>query len=156
MKTVYMSCFSKARDDEYQWKNYAADGRGLCLGIRILREAAPMSDIMASALLEVDYSQESWKKHVRTSFRKICGTLSRYQPTNQNVQEGMSALFRIAAFTAIRAKKPKWAPEREFRHVTIIRDGVNFKPQTRMREGQGNTLYRQHQPQGSGETIGLP
>jgi hypothetical protein len=136
MKTVYMACFSSARDDEYQWKNYAADGRGLCLGIRVLNEAVPISDIMASALLEVDYSQESWKKYIQTSFKKICASLSRYKPTSQNIQEGTSALFRIAAFTAIRAKKAKWAPEQEFRHVTIIRDGVDFEPQKRTRGGK--------------------
>lgn len=48
----------------------------------------------------------------------------------------MAAFYRIAAFTAISAKKPKWAPEREFRHVTIIRDGVDFTPKTRIRDGK--------------------
>lgn len=134
MKKVYMACFSSARDDEYQWKNYAADGRGLCLGIRVLNETVPISEIMASALLEVDYSEASWKKYIQTSFKKICASLSQYQPTPQNIHEGTSAFFRIAAFTAMRAKKPKWAPEQEFRHVTIIRDGVDFEPQKRTRD----------------------
>lgn len=136
MKTIYIACFSSARDDEYQWKHYAASGRGLCLGIRVLNEAVPISDILASALLEVDYSQASWKKYIQTSFKKICASLSQYKPTPQNIHEGTSALFRIAAFTAIRAKKPKWAPEQEFRHVTIIRDGVGFELQKRMRDGK--------------------
>src|SRR5712691_10762798 len=32
LRTVYLSCFSVARDDSEQWRKYADSGRGVCLG----------------------------------------------------------------------------------------------------------------------------
>jgi hypothetical protein len=42
MKTVYLSCFSLAKDDKGQWENYADGGQGLCMAVRILKEPSPI------------------------------------------------------------------------------------------------------------------
>ena len=38
---VYLVCFSALRDDEEQWRKYADNGRGFCLGTRVVRETPP-------------------------------------------------------------------------------------------------------------------
>ena len=133
MKTVYLSCFSLARDDEGQWKNYADDGRGLCLAVRILKEPSPNPKDRASALIQVDYSEESWRNYLTTNFTKVCDLLSRAVNSNRNVELGSSALYRISAFTSIMAKKPQWSREKEVRHVTFLRDEASARPKERKR-----------------------
>jgi hypothetical protein len=140
MKTIYMACFSSSRDEENQWKSYAGKGSGVCLGLRILNEPVPAPDKTGSALLQVDYSQESWRKIVTKSFTDICKELSRFSCTQQNVQQGMSALYRMAAFTSIMAKKPKWSKEREFRHITMFRDGITPEPK-KLTRSDGTPKY---------------
>jgi hypothetical protein len=131
MKTVYMTCFSQARDDAGQWNDYGDSGRGLCLGLRVLNEPAPTPDDTGSALVKVDYSEESWRNTITGCFEDICKELSRVPMTSSNIELGVSALYRIAAFCAMTAKQPKWAHEREFRHITIFRDGVQANPKER-------------------------
>jgi hypothetical protein len=133
MKTVYLSCFSLARDDRGQWENYANDGQGLCLAVRILNEPSPNPKDRASALIQVDYSEESWRNHLKTNFTKVCDLLSRAVNSDRNVELGSSALYRISAFTSIMAKKPQWSQEREVRHVTFLRDEASAKPKERKR-----------------------
>jgi hypothetical protein len=38
---VCLVCFSLARDDSDQWMKYGDEGRGVCLGVRVLNEPAP-------------------------------------------------------------------------------------------------------------------
>ncbi len=139
MKTVYMTCFSQARDDAGQWKEYGDMGRGLCLGVRVLNEPAPTPQGTGSALVKVDYSKESWRNTVTNCFKDICKELSRAPMTPKNIELGVSALYRIAAFCAMTAKQPKWEHEQEFRHVTIFRDGVEAKPKERT-NSEGKTI----------------
>lgn len=133
MKTVYLSCFSLARDDEKQWKNYADDGRGLCLAVRVLKEPSPNPIDRASALIQVDYSEDSWRNQLMSNFAKVCDLLSRSVNTRQTLELGSSALYRIAAFASIRAKQPQWLVEKEVRHVTFLRDAAKARPKERKR-----------------------
>lgn len=133
LKTIYLACFTSARDDKEQWRKYADDGRGLCLGLRILNEPAPRPNDTASALIQVDYSADSWRDHLTNNFQKVCALLSRAVDSKRNIELGSSALYRIAAFASIMAKQAKWSVEREFRHATLIRDGASIRPKERKR-----------------------
>jgi hypothetical protein len=133
MKTVYLSCFSLARDDEKQWKNYADDSRGLCLAVKVLKEPSPTPADRASALIQVDYSEDSWRKHLMTNFAKVCDLLSRVANTKRTLELASSALYRIAAIASIRAKQPQWSAEKEVRHVTFLQDDAKAKPKERKR-----------------------
>jgi hypothetical protein len=118
--SVCLVCFSVARDDEEQWKKYAENGRGLCLGLRVLDEE-PLKN-PGGAIIEVDYSESSWRTKVTTHFQEICDLLSTSKVSSFNCRLGLNALYRIAAFSAISAKQSKWSGEREFRRATILRD----------------------------------
>lgn len=136
LKTIYLACFSLARDDREQWRKYADNGRGLCLGVRVLNELIPTPKDTGSALIQVDYSEESWRNQLMSDFKQICTALSRARYSKHNIGLGSSALYRIAAFASIRAKQPKWAVEQEIRHATLIRDGANLRPKERIRDGK--------------------
>jgi hypothetical protein len=120
--TVYIACFSAARDDEEQWKKYADNGRGLCLGLRMINEAVPKDRNSGSNLMKVDYSESSWRKSVTKHFGIICSALSRAQvlPTHDNLKRGLSALNRVAAYASISAKRSQWQAEQEFRLAAIL------------------------------------
>ena len=126
---VYLACFSAARDDREQWRNYADEGRGVCLGIRRLTEPPPDNPNLGCALIQVDYSEESWRKKVRENFIKVCSLLSRAEATRPNIELGLSALHRIAAFASIAAKRPEWAVEQEYRYVVLDREASVVTPQ---------------------------
>jgi len=131
--TVYLVCFSAARDDTEQWQKYADNGRGLCLGLRVIAEAVPKDPTLGSALLKVDYSEPSWRSSVTKSFELICSALSRPEilPTLGNLKLGLSALYRIAAFASISAKRSQWQAEQEFRLATILHPDTKIKPSER-------------------------
>jgi hypothetical protein len=131
MRTVYLSCFSIARDDESQWREYGDNGHGLCLGIRVLEEPPPKNTEVVSVTLEVDYSETSLRAWLADTFGNICSALARVQPSNSNCEEGLSALYRIAAYASIRAKREKWKSEQEVRHVTLSRHKTGVEPRER-------------------------
>jgi hypothetical protein len=132
MRTVYLSCFSAARDDESQWREYGDNGCGVCLGIRVLEEPAPKKTEIVSVTLEVDYSETSLRAWLAETFGQICSALARVQPSSSNCEEGLSALYRIAAYASIRAKRDKWKSEQEVRLVTLARHttGVEHRERT--------------------------
>jgi hypothetical protein len=129
--TVCIACFSVARDDEAQWRKYGDDGRGVCLGIRVLDEPGPEGS--SAALVKVDYSESSWRSGLAKHFSAVCSLLDRAEPTRRNFELGLSALHRLAAFASIGAKRAEWAVEQEFREVTL----VPKKSQIRLLERQG-------------------
>jgi hypothetical protein len=133
--SICLVCFSVARDDESQWRNYGDKGHGVCLGIRVLNEPGPKEP--PSALVKVDYSESSWRSDLTKHFCEVCSLLSRVSASRKNCELGLSALNRIAAFASIAAKRPEWAVEREFRHVTLVRQ--NFQNQMKEREVGGKT-----------------
>jgi hypothetical protein len=116
--SVCLTCFSVARDDEAQWRKYGDNGRGVCLGIRVLNEPGPEDS--SSALVKVDYSESSWRSDLAQNFGPVCSLLSRLPPSRRTLELGLSALHRIAAFASIGAKRAEWAVEQEFREVTLV------------------------------------
>lgn len=137
LKTVYLTSFSAARDDKEQWRKYADNGQGLCLGVRILAEPPPVPTDRRTATLEVVYSESSWRANVLASFRQICSVMERAAFTRRNGELGLSALYRIAAFAAIGAKQQKWAGEQEFRNVTMVYPEAGVQPRVRTSGGKG-------------------
>lgn len=122
--TACLVCFSVARDDEQQWKKYADDGFGICLTLRTLDEPAP--NLPSTALCKVDYSESSWRNGIRGAFEQFCAQLSRVESCRRNLDLGLSALHRIAAFWCITAKRAEWADEQEYRHVTLVPRSSNL------------------------------
>src|SRR5207253_7273560 len=88
---------------------------------------APKNAHVVSATLDVDYSESSLRHWLTKAFGNICSALARVQPSNHNCEEGLSALYRVAAFASIRAKREKWKNEREVRHVTFTRSATNVE-----------------------------
>jgi hypothetical protein len=80
----YLACFSEARDKESQWRCYADQGHGLCLGIRLLRDRGekPPDDNPLCRWLRVDYSPDSWKARLRKYFSDVCLRLNATSPKN--------------------------------------------------------------------------
>lgn len=132
---TYLACFSALRDDKEQWTKYADNGRGLCLGVQVLNEPPPDTFGTAAQIVKVDYSESSWRDFVRDSMGKICDMLNRALPTLRNQQLGLSALYRIAAFTSMMAKQQKWEVEQEYRHITMVHADADVKPRERQRNG---------------------
>ena len=136
MVSVCMACFSVARDDEAQWRKYGDNGHGVCLGIRVLDEPGPKDP--PSALVQVNYSEASWRSDLTKHFGQVCSLLSRVVASRKNCELGLSALYRTAAFASIAAKRREWAGEREFRHVTLVRQ--KLQGQLKEREANGKII----------------
>jgi Protein of unknown function (DUF2971) len=132
LRTVYLSCFSIARDDESQWKNYGDNGVGICLGIRVLKEKPIKSAEVVSSQFQVEYSEAALRHWIDETFKNICSALAGYPPLNNNLEEGLSALYRIAAFASIRTKAEKWRSEQEMRYVTFSRHRKSVTPKERV------------------------
>jgi hypothetical protein len=111
LRTVYLSCFSIARDDENQWKDYGDKGFGICIGIRVLEEKPVNSADVVSSQFEVEYSEIALRRWMDEWFKTVCSALAGYPPLDNNLEEGLSALYRIAAFASIRTKAEKWQSE---------------------------------------------
>ena len=136
MITVCLACFSVARDDESQWMRYGDNGKGICLGVRVIDEAPPEGS--NGRLIIVDYSEGSWRKTLSEEFGKVCSVLSRpgVLTTPLNCKLGVSALNRIAAFASISAKQPQWACEHEVRHATLVPPASRSQLRERKSAGQ--------------------
>ncbi len=136
MTRVFIACFSKSRDNRKQWRDYAAKGSGLCLGVSVLSERTPINDGLVRALVPVDYSVDSWQQRVSKSFSQICSEITslsaRYNPIPKIALElGLNAIFRIAAFAAVSAKQPQWSAEEEWRQIVGIQRKDEIQPDKR-------------------------
>jgi hypothetical protein len=136
LRTVYLSCFSIARDDKEQWRKYADDGRGMCLGIRVLNEQPPAETDRATKIARVNYSEASWRSTLSAEFKKILPVLEKAQVTKNNIELGLLALHRIAAFASITAKQEIWSCEKEYRRMTVLHQEGNVQPKERLSGGK--------------------
>ncbi len=105
LTTIYLSCFSVTRDDKEQCRKYANDGRGVCIGIRVVEEPGPKHTDRGTAIVKVDYSESSWHATLSENFKKICSVMEKAAVTRKNIELGLFALHRIAAFASIGAKQ---------------------------------------------------
>jgi hypothetical protein len=128
--TVYLACFSVARDHPGQWQKYGDSGRGVCLGVRVINEPAPELVGEGTKLIRVDYSEASWRETVDSGFRSILTTLIvRNSRGDEKIRAvALAGLYRIAAFTSIAAKGENWASEQEYRRVTLVHPKSGIRP----------------------------
>ena len=131
IRTAYLCCFSMPRDDANQWQLYGVDGKGVCLGLRIINEPGPESNETFSRLFEVTYSEDALRQWFSETLDKICAALSRYPITPQNVRAALASISGVAAFASMTAKTPYWSSELEVRHVTLDKTGRGVKPSVR-------------------------
>jgi hypothetical protein len=113
---------------------YGDNGRGVCLGIRVLNEPGPKD--LPWVLVKVDYSETSWRSDLTKNFSAVCSLLARAKASRGNYELGLSALHRIAAFASIGAKRAVWAVEREFRWVTLVRQNSEIQLKERDADGK--------------------
>jgi len=119
IRTAYLCCFSVPRDDANQWQRYGGDGKGVCLGLRIINEPGPESNETFSRLFEVTYSEDALRQWFSETLEKICSALSPYPITPQNVRAALASISGVAAFASMTTKTPDWSSEQEVRHVTM-------------------------------------
>jgi hypothetical protein len=138
---VYLSCFSTARDDQLQFERYGDDGRGVCLGLRVLDEVAALQAGRGTRMLKVYYTEESWREHIAEGFGPICSAMSKAAFTRENFELGLLALFRSAAAISLGAKEASWQAEQEYRLVTLVPKNAKIKPAERWGGDGKKILY---------------
>jgi len=127
---VYLACFSVAKDSASQWRRYADEGKGVCLGFKVLHDEKPPSSKVAT--LPVVYDEEVWRSAVSERFNRVVDGHNRFGRRHRSgysagEASAWSALMRIAALASISAKKPEWSTEEEWRSVVIRAEG-DFTP----------------------------
>ncbi len=131
IRTAYLACFSIARDDENQWRRYGCNGKGVCLGVRVINEPGPESEEVFSRLFEVVYSEEAMRTWFSDALGKTCLALAKYRSTNHSIRCTLASVNGLAAFASITTKTPEWSSEREVRHVTMDRFESGVTPSVR-------------------------
>jgi hypothetical protein len=121
--TVYLACFSVAKDKPSQWRSYADGGKGVCLGFKVLHDEHPPIG-MTLASLPVAYDEDAWRTNVRERFRQVVDCHSRFGRQHHGAYSAgapavWSALMRIAAVASIGAKGPEWSSEEEWRTLVL-------------------------------------
>jgi hypothetical protein len=140
--SVFLACFSEAKDKNSQWEGYADGGRGLCLGIRVLREETMSEDLsVATSLHRVDYSKASLQQRVETALREVCGVVTGFRgrkpAEDRSARElALNAMCRVGHYAAVTAKRPKWAGEKEWRRVAFLGRGRTVQPLERVFSGR--------------------
>ena len=141
MFPVYLFSLSARRDDPHQWAEYGAGGGGVCLGIRVLDgEKRAKNYGLAGALAQVFYQEDVVRQHTRENIRRVCLHVAGARPTRQAKEAVINVLLRLAAFTAITTKEPKWAAEHEWRYAAIGKRGKLIPEQSR--EGRDGRIIR--------------
>lgn len=122
---IFLACFSAARDKASQWLRYADEGRGICLGVRVLVGEAPADGVeLGTGLLEVDYVEASRRLKIEAAFSAVCGEANKFALAGDVGSARslcLSALLRIAAHAETTAKDAKYAEEEEWRLVGVVR-----------------------------------
>jgi hypothetical protein len=138
---VYLSCFSTAPDIPEQWRDYGDDGRGLCLGIKLLHDEKFEDPSLGRSIFSVDYSETSWKTTLRDGLSRIVEAFSRFAKQrnvnpNPPARVALNGMYRVAAFTSMTAKHATWAHESEWRHVVFPAHGATITPKHRQSDGR--------------------
>jgi len=131
IRTAYLACFSIVRDDENQWRRYGNNGKGVCLGVRVINEPGPESEDVFSRLLEVVYSEEAMRAWFSDALGRTCLALAKYPSTIHNIRCTLASINGLAAFASLTTKTSEWSSEREVRHVTMDRFESGVTPEIR-------------------------
>jgi hypothetical protein len=139
--TIYMACFSAARDRGSQWKSFADEGRGVCLGLRVLYDEVGIKGPPEVVTVSVYYHVEEWRTSLLHGFREAItryGQFARKDAARYRRAFGwaVAALFRLAGTAALRAKLPKFETEAEWRSLAYVRNEFRGEITVKTR-GQG-------------------
>jgi hypothetical protein len=136
LTTVYLSCFSSARDEAVHWKKYGRVGSGVCFGLQILgSEVLPEDHNLGRAILRVNYDRSSWETQIDRGFRNVADVCQHFLDSGalradwQRARElAVTALARVVGLADIGAKTRTWQDEQEWRYATMIRKGADVIP----------------------------
>jgi len=124
--TVYLACFSKARDKDSLWRKFQREGSGVCLGIRVLQEKPVADDRLRGGLGQVVYSEQESRESLRSSFDHILREHQMYvaghrQDEGWAMEQALTILLASLAVQEIRTKKEEFAEEEEWRYALFPR-----------------------------------
>jgi len=122
--TIYLACFSAARDKASQWRDYADEGRGVCLCFKTLTEEKPEDPPgLSQGMTPVRYGADSWRPLLERCFRDVTSEYASLCKHRGGDKKGFrlvcGALYRIAAVLAIRVKDEGYSSEEEWRHASL-------------------------------------
>jgi hypothetical protein len=143
---TYLACFSEARDHGNQWRMYGDEGRGVCLGVRVLRDdpALPTSDYDRT-VGRVGYSESAVRDRIAGAFTEVVDALSRYWPgfdgDRKPFARAVTALYRIAGVANVTTKEASWASEQEWRLMILPKPGADVKPRVRQSRNGEDIRY---------------
>lgn len=111
---------------------YGANGKGVCIGVRVINEPGPENERVFSRLLEVVYSADAMRAWFSDALGKTCLAVAKYPCTGHNIRCVVASLNGLAAFASLTTKNSEWSSEREVRHVTMDRFETGVSPEVRM------------------------
>ena len=130
-------------------KDYGDRGRGVCLGIRVIRkEPYPAFDVDRAEMcfVAVSYDRQTWEVQLKSNFEAVMREYEALPPSikkMKSLRTTLVAMYRIAAYAAIRCKNPEWSHENEWRQVFIVKKGKMLENFQQPREGVIELRLRQ-------------
>lgn len=135
-RRTYLTCFSRVRDDSYQWRKYGSDGAGICLGLAILKAPAPHVEKLATAIMPVEYGLHQLRSKLRAALVEF-GQLAEGVAENRGTIELIvQSLINQAMAWALSTKSLEWEAEREDRMIFLVRAARSLTPE-RLRLSEG-------------------
>jgi hypothetical protein len=113
-----LGCFSQARDKSSQWKSYADNGRGVCLGFSTAQLTGQVEGV-AFHLSQVLYGEDPCIDRLARGFRDVLQAGARVTPSKNVATLVGLALIRLAAFLSTSAKHAEWREEEEWRLLGV-------------------------------------
>lgn len=147
---MFVGSFSKNADELSQWRGYADNGRGFCIGFskRILEETDLQADPLKNAfIIAISYDAERVKQEQHQGVAKAVGLLRR--PNVRCACEGTAGICKLFLqqlsvvlakwiyFVAVGFKHPAYATEEEIRLLLINeKEKLQRYIRTRVRTGE--------------------
>jgi hypothetical protein len=75
-----------------------------------------------SAMVKVDYDENSWRETLTNAFRQVSEGLKGRHLNQKILADMVNGFYRIATHASIQAKQVQWAVEQEYRRVVLLRD----------------------------------
>lgn len=122
-RTLYLVCFSQKRDDPDQWRDYGAQGTGVCLGIRLFGIPEPNILGVATGILPVEYGDARLRERLTAWHTAFTPRLEEAPDIAHNLGVSIAALQATATAWAVTTKAPRWASEEEVRMIFLPREG---------------------------------
>jgi hypothetical protein len=128
---VYIACFSASGDSPRNWQEFGAEGRGVALCFRYLPEETKLAPPKVhEGFFPVEYDLERAENRFRIACQKIFHHHDAFLSSHRGPSDGIgmvwSALFRLAATSAVRTKARRYEPEAEWRLFGML-DPVDVK-----------------------------